>query len=92
MPDVAYSANQSAQFSNQTFGKRKINELNREIQNMKQNVSRTRIYSKLSPDSLELRVYADTLYYTKEDLISQLGYIILLCDESTKYHVLNFSY
>lgn len=63
-PDIAYCPCQAAEVSNQTFEIQKINELQRGIQNLKQNFSRTLIYSKLSPDFLELQVFADASYAT----------------------------
>lgn len=58
---------------------------------MKQNVTRTLIYSKLTTDSLEFWVYANAPYFANDDPTSQLGYIIFLCDESDKFHILDVS-
>lgn len=42
-------------------------------------------------ESLHLRVYADASFATSEDMSLQIGYIILLCDDTNLYNVLNFS-
>lgn len=36
-------------------------------------------------------MYGDASFATNDDLSSQLGYTILLCDESNRCHVLDFS-
>lgn len=89
--DVAFCANRAAQVSNQTFSKEKVNELNRGIKRMQQNVSKALLYPKLILSSLQFRVYADATFATNDDLLSQLGYISMLCDDSNKFHYLEFS-
>lgn len=47
-------------------------------------------YSKLYKYSLNLRVYADASFATNDDLSSQLGYIVLLCDRFNCCHVMDY--
>lgn len=48
-------------------------------------------YSPLDVDSVHMPVYADASFATNDYLTSQLGYLVLLCDASNRYHVLDYS-
>lgn len=48
-------------------------------------------FGKVDVDSLHLRVYADASFATNEDLSSQLGYVVLLCDETDRCHLLDYT-
>lgn len=90
-PELACYANRAAQVSDQTFGRDKVLERNRRIKAARDNALNTLRYEQLDISSLELRVYADASFASNNDLLSQLGFIILLCDRSNKCNVLDFS-
>lgn len=49
------------------------------------------LYRPLRRGSLRLKVYADASFASSDDGSSQLGYLILLCDDHEACHVLAFS-
>lgn len=90
-PDAAFCANQAAQVTAQTFGREKINVLNRGITRIKRNPQRGLLYQKLDMDRLELRIYADASFACNDDLSSQIGFIILMCDSSNVSDILYYA-
>lgn len=49
------------------------------------------MYSKLKKDTLQLRVYDEELFASKDALSSQLGFIIIPCNDSNASHVIGYS-
>lgn len=45
----------------------------------------------MEPNSLVLKMYADAAFAINDDLKSQQGFIIILCDEAGKVAVLDYS-
>ena len=45
----------------------------------------------LDAESLHLRVYSDSSFANNDDLTSQLGYVVLLCDKNDNGNVVSFS-
>lgn len=90
-PDLVCYSNRAAQVTEKTFGKDKINELNRGIKEAKSRELKSLRYPPLELESVHLRIYADASFSSNDDLSSQLGWIILLCDEANNCHVLDFS-
>lgn len=79
------------QVSERTYGKGKIRKLNQEMKLCKQSVNSGLLCSPLQKDSLHIRFYSDSGLVTKNFLSSQIGYIILLCDDTNMCHVLDYS-
>ena len=48
-------------------------------------------YRPLDLGTLHFRAYTDTPFATNDDLSSQLGYFLFLCDSSDNCHVLDFA-
>lgn len=90
-PDISCVANRAAQVTERTFCTDKIRELNRGIKKVLDTVDVGLKYGRLDFDSLHLRVYADASFATNDDLSSQIGFIVLLCDDSNRCHVLDYS-
>lgn len=90
-PKYACIVNKSAQVTEKTLSKKHINDLNRAIRDAQQNPSRGLTFAKLDIDTVHLRVYADASFASNDDLTSQLGFLILLCDDENKFHVLDHS-
>lgn len=90
-PDVCYATNQAAQMTEKTFGPDKISKINKAILYTKSTPEICLLYNDLDKSSLHLRVCTDASFAGNEDLSSQLGFIILLCDNKNRTHVLDYS-
>lgn len=90
-PDLACVINRAAQVTQKTFSLEKIRELNQSISIASKSSSRQLVYYPLDKKTLHLRVYADACFANNEDLSTQMGFIILLCDHSNSCHVLDYS-
>lgn len=88
-PDILYLVNQAAQCTESNFSDNRIKLLSKAIRNIKKdNISFT--YRKLNLNSLHIRVYSDVSFGCNWDLASQLGYLILVCDDEPQCHVIDF--
>lgn len=90
-PDVACVANKAAQVTEKTHGSDKVRELNKGIRIILRSTDIGLKYGKLKKSELHIRAYADASYATNDDLTSQLGYLVLLCDHSDNCHVLDYA-
>lgn len=90
MPDAACSANRVAQIAERIFGKDNAQELKEAIKLIKNNVFIGLSEPRLDENSLQFWVYVDASYPTNNDLSSQLGYLDLLSNKSSIFHVLYF--
>lgn len=73
-----------------TLKKNIINEFNRSIRDAHKMPDRKFLYKPLNLESPHLCVYADASFATNEDISSQVEYIILLCNDTNGYYVLDF--
>lgn len=48
------------------------------------------IYGRVAENTLHLGVYTDASLGTNDDLTSQLGFLVLLCDADDYCHILDF--
>lgn len=90
-PDLCCAINRSAQVTPVSFCKRHVQELNKAIKRAKATSGLTLSYTPLDRETLHLRVYADASFADNDDLSSQIGYVVLLCDSSDSCHVLAYS-
>ena len=58
---------------------------------MKKTAATSLIYGPLEKNALRLRVYTDASFAKNDDLSSQLGFIILLCDSTNRAHIMDYS-
>ena len=89
-PDSCFAISMSSQVTTDKYDKDSILFLNRAIKHVRANPSEL-FYPKLDLCSLHLRTYADASFATNPDGTSQLGYIVLLCDERDLCAVLHYS-
>lgn len=89
--DALHAIDRAAQVTPKTFISEKIKTFNSTIRQLKASAGRCLFYSSVSKDSLHIRVYADASFAGNDDLSSQLGFIIRLCDSSHRAHVLECS-
>lgn len=61
------------------------------IKSAKKNSDQGLKHQSLDRRSLHMRVYSDASFTSKEDLSSQIGYIILLCDKTGEFNLLNYA-
>lgn len=90
-PDISCYANRACQVSQKTFCKGKIRELNKGIKIVKNTADQGLTFEPLDKQSIEMRVYADASFATNDDLSSQIGYLVMICDKSNKCHIIDFS-
>ncbi|CDF36767.1 unnamed protein product [Chondrus crispus] len=90
-PDALCAINKAAQVTEKTFGIEKLKSFNCTVKHLKGTHSRCLNFYPLQKDSLHMRVYTDASFAGNDDLSSQLGFIILLCDTSDRAHILEYS-
>eukprot|EP00171_Calliarthron_tuberculosum_P009696 IDg9696t1 len=86
-PDICCAVNRAAQVTEDLFSSERIAELNEAILYAK-STSKIRLsYAALNRETVHIRAYADASFASNIDLTSQLGFIILLCDDKDHCHV-----
>ena len=90
-PDLCCAINRAAQVTASTFRKEHIKELNKAIKHANATKTLSLMYAPLDKETLHLLVYADASFASNDDLSSQLGYIVLLCDGHSRCHVMTYS-
>ena len=79
-PDVCCEINRVAQVTQEKFQNMHIEHLNMQINRVHSSPNLGLQYKSLDRVSLHLRCYADASFASNDDLSSQIGYVILLCD------------
>lgn len=90
-PDVACYANRASQVTEKSFGKDKIRELNQGIKTIKRSLTTHMKFSDFDKSTTHICVYADAAFATNNDPLSQIGFVIFLCDTKNTCHILDFS-
>lgn len=90
-PDLACAVNQAAQVTEKEFLEKDIINLNRVVFKAKRHSDCGILQHKISLDSLQLIVYCDAAFSSNKDHTSQLGYIIMLTDDSHKCNIIHYS-
>lgn len=90
-PDIAARANLLAQVTEDKWDRNAVKELNKIIYNVKETPKRGIRQHHLDKDTLSMKVFSDSPFANTPELKSQLGYLILLCDESGKCNILHFA-
>jgi len=90
-PDVCCAINRAAQVTTVLFSERHIMECRKAVMHAKDTKDFIWTYTKLESESLHLRVYADALFSSKDELSSLLDFVALLCDSEDRYHVLSWT-
>lgn len=90
-PDLCCGINEAAQVTEGAYGPDSVRALNALIKRAKGGRDLVLSYPPLDGVTLHLRVYSDSSFANNADQSSQLGYIVLLCDDSGRAHVLSFT-
>jgi len=90
-PDLCCAINRAAQVSTSKLHEEHVKELNKATKHAKATKTLSPMYSPLEKETLHLFVYADACFASNDDLSSQLGYIVLLCDGHSRCHVMTYS-
>ena len=90
-PDLCCSINRAAQVTEDLHSEKHVKEINKGIKHAKSTKEMVLSYKPLERESLHLRVHADSSFHSNDDMSSQLGYIVLLCDTADQCHVLTYS-
>lgn len=89
-PDLACLVNKLAQVTEKTLKEEHIKALNLGIKSAVSDPIRGLRYKPLNIDTIHMRVYADASLRSNDDLSSQLGYLVLLCDKDNRCHILDY--
>lgn len=89
-PDICCVVNKATQVTDKTFGNKAIHDLNKVVNHVHKRESRGLLQKQLDEQSMNIRVYADSSLADNEDLTTQLGFIVLLCDKHDRCNVLHF--
>lgn len=89
-PDVAAEAAMLAQVTAESFSPSHINQLNRAIKRINDEPKLGIIVHKLNMNSLRILVHADASFANLPDLKTQLGFIVLLADDTLRVNWLHF--
>lgn len=90
-PDLSCGINKLAQVREEAYNADAVKDYNTMVKRAKGGRDQALRYPPLDRDTLQLRAYADASFAGNADLSSQVGYVILLCDESGRAHVLSYS-
>ena len=86
-PDFCLIANRSAEVTEAKFSDDAQLEQNKSISYIGKTIDHALSYRPLHEDTLHLRAYSDVSFETNDDMNSQIGYSIMLCDASHLCHV-----
>lgn len=89
-PDIACIANRASQVTEVRFDAQHIRELERGIKLTKSEAGVGLRYGNLDTDSIPLRVYSDASFANNDDCSSQLGYLVVLANNTINCHILDF--
>lgn len=90
-PDIACAVNKAAQVTEENFSTDHIKLLNKVVKTAKKYSNRGLTQQKLDIETLRMVVYTDAAFATNSDHLSQLGYLILLCDGKNNCNILHYS-
>lgn len=82
--------NKAAQVTLQTFSTARKKELNVAIKKVNLTADLGLQYGKMHTQSAHLRIYTDASFASNDDLSSQVGVLVLLCDENDKSPILDY--
>lgn len=89
-PDIACAVNKATQVTEKTFRDIHVKTINKTIKYVHENPRRGLLQRRLDEKSVHIRVYTDSSFADNEDLTTQLGFLILLCDADGRCNVLHF--
>ena len=89
-PDIACAVNKACQITEKTFNSEAIQNINKIVSTAHKYASRGLRQKKLDRDSLHIIVCTDAAFATNLKSMSQLGYLILLCDKDKNCNILQF--
>lgn len=89
-PDIAAEAAMLAQVTRVSFSPNHVTQLNRAIRRVKAEPELGLTVHKLKPESLQILVHADASFANLPDLKTQLGFVVLLTDETNRVNWLHF--
>ena len=90
-PDLACAVNIAAQVTEDAFCQNHVRSINKVVTAARRHSHRGILQQKLDLNSLRIVVYTDAAFATNKDHTSQLGYLVLLTDDSKKCNVLHYS-
>jgi hypothetical protein len=89
-PDISCAISQAAQVTDKEFEPKHIDALNKIIRHLRATPDVKLRFLKLDIQSLKLLVYTDASFANNANLTSQLGYIVVLSDDSGSASIINY--
>lgn len=89
-PDICFNVSTSAQITEASFRPDHIDRMNKTVRHLRRYHLKLK-FQHLDTGSMHIRAYSDSSFANNEDLLSQLGFIILLCDKSLRCNVLHYA-
>jgi hypothetical protein len=89
-PDISLGVSQLAQTTIRTFNKDVLKLANKVVYHLKADPNLSLRYLKLGKSTLRILAYADGSLHKNSELSSQLGYVILMADETDACCILAF--
>lgn len=90
-PDICADVNLSTQVTERKWERRHVTELNSVIRYVKRTSKRGLMQRRLDMESLKIKVFSDSSFANAEEKRSQLGFVVLLCDDSGRANVLHYA-
>lgn len=91
-PEICCYVAQLAQCTDNQIGEQHIRHLNATVRTIRANPNRGILHRKHDRELLRLIAFADGAFANNPELISQLGYLIVLADAHDHYNVLSYRY
>lgn len=90
-PDISVTANKMEKNTEDSFDSTHVKQFNTAVKYLCEILEISVRMCKLDTETLRIRVYTDASYPTSQNYASQIGYIVLLCDENDNAFVLRFA-
>lgn len=90
-PEVCFAINRASQVMEKNFDNRHILELNRAIHRVRSLPNVRLNHGFIDRRTLYISTYTDSYFATNDDHSSQLGNVILLCDDTDRCHILDYA-
>lgn len=79
-PYLLVRANKISKVAKQTFSTQTVNEFNTAVKLAKRNSKKVLVYGILEKVTVHIRCYADASFAFNDNLSSQVGFIVVLCE------------
>lgn len=89
-PDICFNVSTSAQVTEERFRSDHIKKMNTVVRHLRRYPLKL-TFQPMGTTTLHIRAYSDSSFANNEDLSSQLGFIIFICDEARNCNILHYA-